>query len=339
MKNSDKMALSLALEKAFKTALTKVDKQYNTLLEWGKLDSFKKKQEPGFQPRCKEELDEFLISKKVKIAQEEKLVWNPEFIKEYFGELADTYRVFTNLEIREYKNNFELYQERLSPGEYIDFLNQELKKTEEVFLSHEGWSYVKAKRSTNELEHFERLLMLSNGEDISLNILKTEGPYRSPTTAGIFPQVKLIWEMWLKIEYTIVMDEVIRSLLKSIKKPADVEMCPFNIETAIFVDDGQDYLFHILLKSEVITYNNQDKKVETGPSFRGACAVLFKKLQDEKKLINPSASFAGFIDYLNDPKGYNAGIPTSNKSNIATEPTRHNGWMKVQVEYSKIFGE
>tara|TARA_E500000318_G_scaffold32713_2_gene32405 strand:+ start:1600 stop:2622 length:1023 start_codon:yes stop_codon:yes gene_type:complete len=340
MAHYGKMNPSLVLDKAFNAALTKVDEQYRTLLEWGKSDLFKKKEERSFQPNCREELDEFLILNNVKIELEGKVIWNPEFIKEYFGKLAETYRFFINLEIREHKNSFELHQERLSSGEYIDFLNQELKKTEEVLLSHEGWSYLKAKRSTNEVEHFERLLMLSNGEDISLNTINADdGPYRPARTAGIFPQVKLIWEMWLKIEYTIVMDEVIRSLLKSIKKPVDIVKCPFNIETPIFVDDGQDYLFHILMKSGVITYNNQNKKVQTNTGFRGACAELFKKLQGEKKLINPSANFAGFIDYLNDPKGYNALISAGSKGTIATESTRYNGWMKVKDEYSKIFGE
>ncbi|MBO0330093.1 hypothetical protein [[Muricauda] lutisoli] len=339
MAHYGKMNPSLILDKAFNAALIKVDEQYRTLLEWGKLDLFIKKEEPSFQPMCREELDEFLILKGVKIAQGGKVIWNHEFIKEYFGKLAKTYVIHLAKEILAYKSEFEHFQERLSSGEFIAFLDKELKKSDLVLSSYEGRIYVKAKRSRNELEHFEQLLRFSNNEDISLNLLAIDSPYRPALDMGYFSQVKLLSDMWLKIECAIVMDEVIRSLLKSIKKPVDIVKCPFKIESQIFVDDGQDYLFHILLKSGVITYHNQNKKVETHTGFRGACAVLFKKLQDEKKLINPSANFADFIDYLNDSKGYNALIPTGNKSTIATETTRHNGWRKVKVEYSKIFGE
>jgi len=329
---------ALILDKAFKIALFKVGEQYKTLLGWRELDIFKSREDINIKPSSRDEMTKFFLSKQVKIMEGETLIWNPDFIKEYFGRHAKMYVAHIAKEIQSYKSNFEHFQERLSSGEFIEFLEKELKKTDLVLSTYEGRSYVKAKRSANELEHFERLLRFSNNEDVSLNLLGIDSPYRPALGMGFFPQVKLGSDMWLKIECAIVMDEVIRSFLKSIKRPIKIEKCPFDIDSPIFIDDGQDYLFHILMKSEIIAYDKQNKSVKKLPGFMGACKALFLELK-RKEIIYSSATFVSFIKYLNETEGYNAGISQKSKGNIATKPTERNAWSRVEVEFSKIFGE
>ncbi len=120
------------------------------------------------------------------------------------------------------------------------------------------------------------------------------------------------------------------------KKAPKMEKYPFESNTSIFNKDGEDILYTILLRSGVISKSDQGR-IELTSKFRGACGYLFDFLQRPSMKVLKSISKIDFIQYLNDPSGYNAKILNPKNSIIANEKTKENASLIINVTLSELF--
>lgn len=331
----DNSLLIQILDNAFDETLKQVEREFESLNRLGGNFPFKALDLRNLASTHKtdEERGDFFIKNNIKENLKGTIIWSEKYKNEVFSSWRHSWRFFIEKDLREtFYSKIKPIAEYQSKEDFLSYIKKEIANQILLISTPEARyfsdSEYRKKQYPNLKSKYDFIWAISHDEIFTLNTLgKDESDYIKSSSVH-YPFSDLCVRLWVKLDLEFYILNILKLLEKEITPRQHIKTekgflkCPFLEEPAVFIKNGEDILYTLLLESGAISLDNNN--ITLSKQFRGACNYIYSQLSAPRFNIFKIQNKKRFIEYLNNEEGYNTKIPNPQTSNIANESTTQN---------------